>query len=299
MSDREFRPPAEGSGAWKPVVALVVVAALAGGGWWYWQQQNKSAQPDLPPQAAAPGEVPAPPKPPPPLSPAGPEFPVEPPAPEPTPLPELAVSDPAVKSALDELLGAKAVLQFLQVDGFVRRVVATVDNLPREHAASRMWPVQPTGQRFTVAGAPGAQTIAPDNAARYTPFVQLAESVDPAKAVAAYRRMYPLFQRAYEELGFPARYFNDRLVAVIDHLLQTPEPTGPLAVRLLEVKGEMASERPWVRYEFADPTLEALSSGQKALVRMGPENERRLKAKLRAFRTELTAFAQAKEAAKS
>jgi hypothetical protein len=39
-----------------------------------------------------------------------------------------------------------------------------------------------------------------------------------------------------------------------------------------------------VRYEFADPELSALSSGQKALVRMGPENARRVKAKLRELR---------------
>ena len=30
----------------------------------------------------------------------------------------------------------------------------------------------------------------------------------------------------------------------------------------------MASERPWVRYEYADPGLQALSSGQKILLRV-------------------------------
>jgi hypothetical protein len=40
------------------------------------------------------------------------------------------------------------------------------------------------------------------------------------------------------------------------------------------------SLRPWVRYEYADPQLQALSAGQKIMVRTGLQNERRLKAVL-------------------
>ena len=49
------------------------------------------------------------------------------------------------------------------------------------------------------------------------------------------------------EPGFPNAYFNDRLVAVIDLLLQTPVPLAPLKVGLTEIKGECKSERLWVR----------------------------------------------------
>jgi hypothetical protein len=105
--------------------------------------------------------------------------------------------------------------------------------------------------------------------------------------VDLYVRLYPLLQKAYEELGFPGRYFNDRVMAVIDLLLSTPETEMPLKLRLTEVKGPIASLRPWVRYEFADPALESLSSGQKILLRVGPVNERRLKDKLAQIRGEL------------
>jgi hypothetical protein len=44
-----------------------------------------------------------------------------------------------------------------------------------------------------------------------------------------------------------------------------------------------------VRYEFVDPALESLSAGQKILLRVGPANERRLKAKLSELRRELLA----------
>jgi hypothetical protein len=44
-----------------------------------------------------------------------------------------------------------------------------------------------------------------------------------------------------------------------------------------------------VLYEFADPGLEALSSGQKLVLRMGPDNSAKLKRLLDKFRTRLTA----------
>ena len=185
---------------------------------------------------------------------------------------------------------------FLQLDGFVRRAVATVDNLAQPYAPARLWPVQPAPGRFEVAGAADAptQTIAPANAARYHAFVAFAESVPLDAAVKLYARLYPLFQTAYEELGYPGRYFNNRLVAVLDQLLATPVPTGPVAVQLTQVKGEVPSTRPWVRYEYADPALQALSSGQKMLVRMGPDNARRLKAVMSELRRRVATGAVAK-----
>jgi hypothetical protein len=201
-----------------------------------------------------------------------------------------------VTKALADLIGGKNVAEFLRSDGIVRRFVATVDNLAREQAPANAWPMQPTGQRFITEGPQGqVQTIAANNAARYNAIVLLAQSVDPAKAAAVYAKLYPLFQQAYEELGYPGRYFNDRLIAVIDHLLQAPEPAGPVQVRLVEVKGDVPSTRPWVRYEYTDPKLESMSSGQKIMVRMGLENERKVKASLRGLRQQIATGEVAKK----
>jgi hypothetical protein len=190
----------------------------------------------------------------------------------------------AVTTALNELLGARAVSAWVQSDGFAQRLVTTVDNLGRGQAAARLWPVNPAPGRFAVGGAGEAKVIDPKNAQRYDGFVRFVDSVDAKQAVATYKRLYPILQRQYEELGYPGRYFNDRMVEVIDQLLATPEPTGPLQVHLTEVKGPLTAERPWVRYEFTNPQYESLSAGQKMLLRVGPEHERQLKAKLREIR---------------
>ena len=118
----------------------------------------------------------------------------------------------------------------------------------------------------------------PANFERYEPLVQLVRSSDTQQLVATYVRYYPLFQDAYENLGHPPEYFNDRLIEVIDHLLATPELQGPIALA-----------QPGVLYQFADPKLESKSAGQKLLIRMGSENAAVIKDKLRELRSALSA----------
>ncbi|MGP1679317.1 MAG: DUF3014 domain-containing protein [Burkholderiales bacterium] len=193
-------------------------------------------------------------------------------------------ADDFVKERITELLGARTVLAYLQIDNFARRAVATVDNLARSFTPPGIWPIHPMPGRFAVETGKDGSVIGATNAARYAPFVTLVESVDSGRAVALYRQLYPLFQRAYEGLGYPGKYFNDRLVAVIDLLLDTPEPSGALKVEVPEIRGPLKPTRPWVLYRFSDPALEGLASGQKMLLRVGRENEKRLKSKLAEIR---------------
>ncbi len=197
-------------------------------------------------------------------------------------LPALGESDAEFGAALMALFGASAFQQMFVPDALVRHIVVTVDNLPRRQVASRMLPLKPvTGTAngaLRTAGEGSELSIAPANAARYTPYVRALEAVDSRKLAATYAQFYPLFQQSYVEQGYPNRYFNDRVFEVIDHLLAAPDIKGPVAL-----------SQPKVLYEYADPSLEELSAGQKAMLRMGPENEARVKAKLREIRKALQA----------
>ncbi len=269
---------------------LLFVVVMVGGAY-LWISKPAPALPPPAPAAPAAGVV-TPPEPASPASTAAAEpatlHPIEP-SPAPT---AMGASD--IPQALVGLIGQKAVTSFFQTDDFARRFVATIDNLGREHAAPMLWPINPTPGRFTVEGPAGAALIAADNSMRYTPFVLLVETIDIGRAVDLYVQMYPMLQQAYQDLGYPKRYFNDRFIEVIDKLLSTPDVSYPVKVTLTEVKGPIPSERPWVRYQFADPELESLSAGQKILLRVGPVNERRLKAKLLEIRQQLVARARAR-----
>jgi hypothetical protein len=196
-------------------------------------------------------------------------------------------SDAYVKDALIQLLGRASVLSLLNTDNFLFRVVATVDNLPRLQAPARLWPVVPAAGRFAPEQRGDGLTLSATNGRRYARLVTLAESLDVQQAVALYRRLYPLLQRAYEDMGYPGKYFNDRVVEAIDLLIETPEPASAPKLRVIEVHSPIAAAKPWLRYEFEDPALEARPAGQKILLRVGLDNERRLKAKLSEFREEI------------
>ncbi|MDE2275368.1 MAG: DUF3014 domain-containing protein, partial [Burkholderiales bacterium] len=208
--------------------------------------------------------------------------------------PVQAVADSAsspqdVEGTLAALFGRSALATLFRLGDFPHRFVATVDNLGRQQASPRLWPLVPAAGRFGTLEHDGGQArVSPANAERYTPYVRLLDGLDLRAAVAAYRRLYPLFQAAYVDLGYPRGYFNDRLIAVIDLLLATPDPGPLLKVHRPAVEGAEPS-RPWLLYEFDDPALQRLSAGQRILLRMGPDYERRVKARLGEFRALLVA----------
>ncbi len=196
------------------------------------------------------------------------------------PLPDLAGSDVPLRDALAQLTGADAVKNYLAPEDLIRRMVVTIDNLPRQKVAVGKRPTTGIGGSFDANGDELHATLDKQNFDRYKPMVAVIRRLDMQQLAAIYIRFYPLFQQSYQNLGYPTGYFNDRLVQVIDDLLASPEPKG--AVELV---------RPNVMYTFADPTLEARSAGQKLLIRMGPENEETVKAKLTELRAAVTAAA--------
>jgi hypothetical protein len=194
------------------------------------------------------------------------------------PVPELADSDEPLRAALGQISSADAVKDFLVPQELIRKMVVTIDNLPRQKVAVEKRPVNPAGGSFVVKGDELHATLDPRNFDRYKPMVAAIDQVDAKQLGALYIHYYPLFQQSYQNLGYPNGYFNDRLVEVIDNLLATPEPKGPVEL-----------VRPNVMYVYADPALEARPAGQKLLIRMGPENAKAIKAKLTELRAEITA----------
>ena len=256
---------------------LVLVLAGGGAAYYFWGKRDLLGLPFLtPPPPAA--EV-APPAAAPALSGAEAPAPPDPVAAEPAkPLPSLDNSDALMRDTVSGLVGRKAFDAMVYPSQLVRRIVATVDNLPRETAPRRVMPLEPVPGAFGVSAAGEELTLAAANSERYAPYVRVFQTLDARALARGYAGSYPLFQRAYAELGFPNARFHDRLLEAIDDLLEAPEIAGPVKLA-----------RPKVFYQFADPELESLSAGQKIMIRMGAGNAAKVKAKLREIRRELAA----------
>ena len=258
----------------RPVIGVAAAVIVVAAGTWNFLHSRHTAAP--PASATAP--QPAPPEP-------AAEAAIQHPLPEgeadsasKAPLPALVDSDPPLIDALSQVAGSAAVKDYLLPANIVRHMVVTIDNLSRQKVAVEKRPTSPVSGSFVAVGDELHATLDPQNYARYQPMVAVISKLDMQKLAGVYVRFYPLFQHAYQDLGYPNGYFNDRLVQVIDSLLATPQPAGPIDL-----------VRPNVMYLYADPALESRPAGQKLLIRMGPENAAAIKAKLTELRAAIAA----------
>jgi len=258
---------------WGLAALIILITAVAG----YFLMNRDEAPPATATIAEAPPATPTLPGTTPSPAPAVPEpppilHPIEA-APTDEPLPELGNSDGPFRKALGEAIGKKGLALVLSEE-LIHHIVVTVDNLPRKHLSADVVPLKRVEGAFSVEGKNETLAISAGNAKRYVVYTTVAKAIDSAKLVDVYRRFYPLFQRAYAEIGYPKANFNDRLVVAIDDMLAAPDPETP--IRLAQPK---------IFYEYADPDLENRSAGQKIMMRTGRENAAVLKAKLREIRT--------------
>ena len=258
----------------KVLFAVIILIVFGVVGWTYRDQLFGGAEPE--PAALA--------------EPAAPVASDQPAAPE-HPMPEMSghmvtgelVDLPPLDDSdayfLLEIAGTfgPAIESLLVREAVIDRLVTTIDNLPRQALPGKVRPVGQLKEPFATDTKESAVVLGITSYARYDALIAQIYYADLDAVYDTYRRFYPLFQKSYERLGYPDGYFNDRLVEVIDHLIAAPLPDAPIVL-----------VRPNVLYEFADPELEALSSGQKLMLRMGPDNSATLKRLLAKFRDRLT-----------
>lgn len=244
-----------------------------------WPRADEEPVPVAEPEPAAPppqaAEAPVAPEPQQPADPAAalPAAPAAPAAPAPMPSGDLVASDADTRAAAAEVFGVAPVESFLVPDRVIQNFVATVDSLDREPVPLRFRVLQDVPEVPVVEKDGDRLVLSSDNDERYRLLADTLRATSAQSMARLYRRYEPLLQRAYREMGYPDARFTDRVLQVIDHLLAAPDVEHPIAL-----------VRPKVLYLYADPELEALSSGQKLMVRIGPANRTIAKTRLRELR---------------
>lgn len=189
-------------------------------------------------------------------------------------LPALEASDELVRRLAAQLSSRPRLAEWLATDQLIRRFVGAVvrvaaGNSPREPLGF----MEPEGD-FRVqeeAGDTAVAVVDPESFDRYDPPAATFASLDTEGTAELYRRLHPLFVEAYEELGFQEPPFDEMMALAVENLLTVPVPDGPM--ELVPTGG--------TDWAYRDPRLEELRPAQKHLLRMGPENIRRVQSKLR------------------
>ncbi len=193
-------------------------------------------------------------------------------APKPAPdfeLPEMANSDSVLRSLVAGVSSHPRIAEWLVHDDLIRRFTAVVANVAfDENPAVHVPFLRPQGG-FAARPAGEGWRADPAGSRRYAVLVEAFTSLDPAGTAELYWRFRPLIDQSYRDLGYLGS-FDDVLRRSAQRLLDAPVAPAEFAVE------------PWIgSYRFTDPQLEDLTPAQKALVRMGPEHQRRVQGHLR------------------
>jgi len=251
---RQPLPPDDSSSMWLWIGVAAAVVIIGGLLFWLFRPATPAEEPAMT-EAAAPADTTAD---------------VTPRPEEAIVLPPLAESDTLVRGLVEALSSRPELAAWLAPRDLIRNVTVVVDNIAEGVTPTKHLKVFEPTQPFRANESGDAITVDPRSHARYDAIADAVASLDTAGTVETYRKLRPLFDEAYRELGHPDGNFDVALQRAISRLLATPDvPADAKLTSHVE------------SYHYADPQLEGLSAAQKQLMRMGPRNQKLVKDKLR------------------
>lgn len=176
-------------------------------------------------------------------------------------LPDLDASDEFLRALARTLTSHPDWAAWLTNEDLVRRFAAATvaisqGEIPRAHVG---FVARTTG--FAPNEGPGGPTLGQRSFQRFDKLMAVVGGLDAKGCAEVYRRIEPLAEVAYRDLGYPNQSFEGTLRAAARKVLDTPRlPAG------MPVTPSVKS------YRFSDAELEALDSFQKSLLRLGPNH---------------------------
>jgi hypothetical protein len=261
-------------------VAVLAVVLLT----WFWSGQEPTQESASAPLQVAPKPVVVP-------APDIPRRPEPVPTPEPPPAAEAVTehvepAEPALPTQEESNELLRSELNAAGADARLKALVGTehpleisaalIDGMSRGIILRKILPADPPRQAFSVTTEGDFLYMSTDSYARYDSYADSIDSLNPTLIVMSFHLLRPLYERTYEQLGLDSEDFDNAVIRMLDVILATPEMEDAILL-----------ERKSVMYAYADPALEKLPSVQKQLLRMGPENIRRIKAQAQAVRNGL------------
>jgi len=181
----------------------------------------------------------------------------------------LADSDDWVRKKVLELSTQPRWQEWLMNKNLIRRITAAVVNIAEGNSPRKHFGFLGSHVPFSALKKDDKLYVDPASYGRYDFLASVMASLDAAKTTGMFKEFNPLFQEAYKELGYPQGDFQIVLIQALKELLKVPV-----------VDGEIQLKEAVVSYWMVDDTLEDLSDAQKHLLRMGPQNTRKIQKKL-------------------
>lgn len=185
-------------------------------------------------------------------------------------LPPLDESDPIVRDLVGRLSTYPAVAAWLTTDGLLLNFVAVTSRIARgETPAGELKTLGPI-PRFRPSEKRDTLFVDPASYRRFDHYAEAVAALDARGAARLYSTLEPRIRDAYARQGGRGADFDPVLEQAIIEMLRVPV-----------IEGNVELVPHGVAYGYADQRLQGLSAAQKQLLRMGPQNVRRVQEKLR------------------
>ena len=160
-----------------------------------------------------------------------------------------------------------SLLQWLSPKDLIRRFVININAIAKGNTPTNFPLVSYKIAPFKAIknNSSGKLTSDPSNDVRVNPLVLALTSIPTDQLIGFYQHYQPLFEEAYQELG-QADSFETALIQALDNIIQNPT---------LPKTAELAQHS--VSFQYKSSPLEKASSLDKALWRLGRQNNAAIK----------------------
>lgn len=173
----------------------------------------------------------------------------------------------------DALKNASAIAEFqnwLKEKDIIRRFVAVVDNIVNgESPAANLNFLKPE-KGFLVITHKNNLIFDPNNYIRHDRTVSTFDSLKTRTLLNLYYHIEPLMDRTYQKMGYPGKTFRPALFRAIDVILDIPV-----------IETQILLQKKVITYTFDNQKLENLNPAEKLILRLGPENIRKIQKRCR------------------
>jgi hypothetical protein len=182
------------------------------------------------------------------------------------PLPALAESDDFLEKKTLAIANGMKIEPLILKKNMARQFVVFIDNLAQGEVIRKASPLKGPDRNFSVSEVTNKIFIDPDSFHRYDIYANFIAGLNEQELVSTYKELKPLLKEAFDELGYSNISLDERMLQAMKVVLAAPVIEDPIELTSVTVN-----------YHFADLNLEALPNAQKFMIRMGPENTKKIK----------------------
>lgn len=184
-------------------------------------------------------------------------------------LPELKNSDDSFQTGVGVVSGN--LLEWFQKKGLIKKFIIIVNDLSQGQMLYKNRTFLTPPGKIRVNNSAKGLYLSTQSYSRYDPFANAVAAIDLQKGLDLYLIFRPLFEKVYKSFSYPAAYqVEDVFLKAAAKVIEAPTLTD----RIYLVKHTIS-------YKYADKKLESLNDVEKLMLRMGPENTKKIQAKLR------------------